>query len=308
MQLIVLVAFGLVAAVVYYMLWLWTKTMEVKASPLPAAGALAVMAVAVLVDSSMVMVPFGSLDIVTFNGALTDRVLDPGLNFKWPLINGVYPVNTQMRALKITNDQVFTRDLQNADNDYVINFSLDDSKLINIVSQFKGDDGRDTSISERLIEPRASYWLKQIEPNYNAAVLLQNRARVATNLQTDLDRDLKPYGVRMAFVSITNITFGPQYQQASEARAAAEQEYQRELTVLNTKRVLAQQEVTIADGDRKAEELRREGLGSDPHIAADLVSLTFIEHMTKDNGWDGRVPQMLGGGSGLMSLDGGSAK
>ncbi len=308
MQLIVLVAFGLIAAGVYYMLWLWTKTMGVKASPLPAAGALAVMAVAVLVDSCMVMVPFGQIDIVTFNGALTDRVLEPGLNFKWPLINGVYAVNTQMRALKVTGDSVFTKDLQNADNDYVINFSLDDSKLRDIVAQFKGDDGRDTSISARLIEPRASYWLKQIEPNYNAAVLLANRARVANDLQADLDRDLKPYGVRMAFVSLTNISFGPKYQEASEARAAAEQEYQRELTVLNTKRVLAQQEVTTADGDRKAEQLRREGLGTDPRIAADLVSLTFIEHMTKDNGWDGRVPQMLGGGSGLMNLDNGSAK
>jgi regulator of protease activity HflC (stomatin/prohibitin superfamily) len=308
MQLIILVIFALIAAGAYYMLWLYTKTIGVKASPLPAAGALAVMALGVIVDSSMVIVPFGQVEIVTLNGALTDRVLGPGLNFKWPLINGIYPVNTQMRALRISGDQVFTKDLQNADNDYVINFSLDDSKLTNIVAQFKGDTGRDTSISERLIEPRASYWLKQIEPDYNAAVLLTNRAKVATELQTDLDRDLKPYGVRMAFVSITNITFGQKYQEASEARASAEQEYQRELTVLNTKRVLAQQEVTIADGDRKAEQLRREGLGSDPRIAADLVSLAFIEHMTKDNGWDGRVPQMLGGGSGLMTIDNGSNK
>lgn len=65
--------------------------------------------------------------------------------------------------------------------------------------------------------------------------------------------------------------------------------------MLQTKKIIAQQEIALADGDRKAEELRRLGLGSDPRIAADIVSLTFIEHMSKDNGWDGRVPQVFGG-------------
>ncbi len=78
------------------------------------------------------------------------------------------------------------------------------------------------------------------------------RPHIGRNLQKDLDNDLKPYGINLAFVSITNISFGPQYQQASEARAAAEQEYQKELTVLKTKKVIAQQNEAIAEGQAGA--------------------------------------------------------
>lgn len=299
----VVLVFGVVAVAVYF-LTSFVLGKDAKRYPVvPVAAAAVTMVAGFFLASTFVIVPFGQVEIVTFNGALTDRILQPGLNFKWPLINGVYGVNTQMRALRVNDDQVFTRDQQNANNNYVINFTLNNAKIVDIVKQFRGDGGWDTSIEQRLIEPRASYWLKQIEPRYNAADLIQNRAKVATELQNDLDRDLRPYGVEIAFTSLTNITYGPEYQKASEERAAAEQEYQRELTVLKTKQVIAQQEVALADGDRKAEELRRKGLGNDPHIAADLVSLAFLERMTKDNGWDGRVPQVLGGNA-LLSVDG----
>ncbi|MDE2481818.1 MAG: prohibitin family protein [bacterium] len=297
MQVLVILGFALLAGGVYYAVARQYGMAVARTSGVLAAGL--VLLAGILVDASIVFVPFGSVDIVTQNGALTNRILQPGMNFKVPFIQGVWPMNTQIRALEVTHSNVFTRDQQNADTDYVINFSLADGRLREIAENFRGTNGGDTSIADRLIRPRAEYWLKQIEPTYNAADLLTHRSEVAAKLQKTLDADLKPYGIDLAFVSITNISFGPQYQQASEARAAAEQEYEKELTVLKTKKVIAQQNEVIAEGQAAANAKLRASLPSDPNAAEAIVQMQMIQ-LLRDK-WDGVMPVSLGGGS-LLNL------
>jgi regulator of protease activity HflC (stomatin/prohibitin superfamily) len=296
-QVLIILLFALAAGATYYYFLRTSGIQAAKTTGVAVAGL--VLLAGFLVDASVVFVPFGTADLVTLNGALTDRVLQPGMNFKLPFIEGVWPMNTQVRALEVTNSSVFTKDQQNADNDYVINFSLADGHLRDIAQNFRGTGGSDTSIAERLIRPRAEYWLKQIEPTYNAADLLTHRSEVANRLQQALDNDLKPYGINLAFVSITNISFGPQYQQASEARAAAEQEYQKELTVLKTKKVIAQQVEAIAEGQAEANARLRSSLPSDPNAAEAIVQMQMIQ-LLRDK-WDGTMPVSLGGGS-LLNL------
>lgn len=297
MQILIILVFALVAGGVYYYVGRTRGVAVARTTGVIGAGI--VLLAGILIDASIVFVPFGTADIVTQNGALTDRILQPGLNFKIPFIEGVWPMNTQIRALEVTHSSVFTKDQQNADNDYVINFSLEDRRLKDVAENFRGTSGGDTSIADRLIRPRAEYWIKQIEPTYNAADLLTHRSEIATKLQKALDNDLKPYGIDLAFVSLTNISFGPQYQQASEARAAAEQEYQKELTVLKTKKVIAQQVEAIAEGQAAANARLRSSLPSDPNSAEAIVQMQMIQ-LLRDK-WDGTLPVSLGGGS-LLNL------
>lgn len=298
MQLLTIFAFTLLGVLIFGYLCYRSGRYEYNA--LGITGLVASVLAGVILSSSMVFVPFGSADIITMNGALTDTVLQPGLNFKVPFVQGVWRMNTQIRALDVAHSSVFTKDQQNADNDYTINFSLQDKQLKEIAANFRGD-GADTSISERLIRPRAEYWLKQIEPQYNAADLLTHRADVATKLQNSLQNDLKQYGVLLSFVSITNISFGPQYQEASEARAAAEQDYQKELTVLKTKQVLAKQTEAIAEGQALANERLRASLPSDPRSADAIVQMQLIQ-LLRDK-WNGQMPTALGQGS-LLNIAG----
>lgn len=302
MQILTILVFIIIATALYA----YTTRQAKGATPQIRGELIAVPAVVVgaglLIASSIVIVPFGSSYIVTQNGALTNRVLESGLNFKTPFIQGVWPMNTQMRALEIDHDSVFTSDQQNADNDYVINFQLDHDRLTEIAQNFRGE-GSDTSITDRLIRPRAMFYLKQIEPEYNSAGLLSHRADVATKLQNDLDKDLAKYGVRVAYVSLTNISFGPKYQETSEERAAAEQQLAREAIMLNVKKVQAQQAEATAEGIAKSNAIIRQSFGEDPRIADDIVRLTLINKLSKDNGWDGHLPPMVGGGALLTVSD-----
>lgn len=292
MQLITIFAFTFLGLLIFG--YLCYRSGKYEYNFVGIAGLVGSILAGILISSSMVFVPFGSADIITMNGALTDTVLQPGLNFKLPFVQGVWRMNTQVRALEVQHSSVFTKDQQNADTDYTINFNLQDKQLKEIAENFRGD-GADTSISERLIRPRAEYWLKQVEPTYNAADLLTHRSDVANKLQNSLQNDLKQYGVQISFVSITNISFGPQYQQASEARAAAEQEYQKELTVLKTKQVLAKQTEAMAEGQALANERLRASLPSDPRSADAIVQMQMIQ-LLRDK-WNGQMPSALGQGS-----------
>ena len=82
---------------------------------------------------------------------------------------------------------------------------------------------------------------------------------------------------------------------STEERAAAEQEYQKELTVLKTKKVLADQNVETAKGQARANIAIRESFGTDPRIAEALVRMRMIELL--DAKWKGDMPQALGSGS-----------
>jgi regulator of protease activity HflC (stomatin/prohibitin superfamily) len=296
MQTITFIVALVAAGLVYYASWQRHPGLLPNITALGFAASIVVLGI--LLDASMVFVPFGSADIVTMNGALTNTILQPGLNFKIPFVQGVWRMNTQIRALSVANSSVFTKDQQNADNDYTINFSLDDNRLKEIAQDFRGE-GEDTSIADRLIQPRAEYWLKQIEPTYNAADLLTHRSDVANRLLERLQKELSPYGVQLAFVSLTNISFGPQYQQASEARAAAEQDYQKEITVLKTKKVLAQQTEALAAGQARANDDLRNSLPSDPREAEVVVQLQMIQ-LLRDK-WNGTLPSALGSGS-ILSI------
>src|SRR5581483_564298 len=123
MTLIVVAGSAVAAVAAFFGLTWYFRQTDPRLSPVPVVVAAFIFGIGLFVSTTLVIVPFGEVGIVTFNGALTNKLMEPGLNFKWPFINSVYYVNTQMRALRIQNDQVFTKDLQNATNNYVINFS-----------------------------------------------------------------------------------------------------------------------------------------------------------------------------------------
>jgi regulator of protease activity HflC (stomatin/prohibitin superfamily) len=244
---------------------------------------------------TVVEVPGGRADVITFGGAYTDGLLMPGFNFKAPWF-GTYAVDISTRALHVENSDARSSDQQQVLTNYTLNFALQPNRLKELLTTYAGDN-----VTDRIVEPRAEALLKQIEPYYSAAQLLQKRGEVADRVQQQLRAELEPFGVTVVGFLITNINFGEQYQKASEARATAEQELQRAQVVLKTKQVEAEQTVATAEGAARANELIRRSLGSDPNIADAIVKMKTIELL--DEKWNGTMPYALGGNS-ILSITG----
>jgi regulator of protease activity HflC (stomatin/prohibitin superfamily) len=260
-----------------------------------AAAAAAIVIAGVVVVGTVVEVPGGRADVITFGGAYTDGLLMPGYNFKAPWF-GIYPVDISTRALHVENSDARSSDQQQVLTNYTLNFALQPMRLKELLTTYAGDN-----VTDRIVQPRAEALLKQIEPYYSAAQLLQKRGEVADRVQQQLKTELEPFGVTVIGFLITNINFGEQYQKASEARATAEQELQRAQVVLKTKQVEAEQTVATAEGAAKANDLIRRSLGNDPNIADSIVKMKTIELLTDK--WNGTMPNALGGNS-ILSISG----
>jgi regulator of protease activity HflC (stomatin/prohibitin superfamily) len=258
-------------------------------------AAAALVLAGVLFVTSVVEVPGGRADVITFGGAYTDGLLMPGFNFKAPWF-GTYPVDISTRALHVENSDARSSDQQQVLTNYTLNFALQPKRLKELLTTYAGDN-----VTDRIVQPRAEALLKQIEPDYSAAQLLQKRGEVADRVEQQLKAELEPFGVTVIGFLITNINFGEQYQKASEARATAEQELQRAQVVLKTKQVEAEQTVATALGAAKANDLIRRSLGSDPNIAEAIVRMKTIELLSEK--WNGTMPNALGGNS-ILSISG----
>ena len=237
--------------------------------------AIAIAVAGLLFVETVVEVQGGRADVITFGGAYTD-------------------------ALHVENSDARSSDQQQVLTNYTLNFALQPKRLKELLTTYAGDN-----ITDRIVQPRAEALLKQIEPSYSAAQLLQKRGEVADRVYQQLKTELEPFGVTVIGFLITNINFGAQYQKASEARATAEQELQRAQVVLKTKQVEAQQTVATAEGAAKANELIRRSLGGDPNIAEAIVRMKTIELLTEK--WDGTMPNALGGNS-ILSIAGSEPK
>lgn len=264
-----------------------------------AYAAAALVLAGLLFVTTVVEVPGGRADVITFGGAYTDGLLMPGFNFKAPWF-GTYAVDISTRALHVENSDARSSDQQQVLTNYTLNFALQPNRLKELLTTYAGDN-----ITDRIVQPRAEALLKQIEPYYSAAQLLQKRGEVAERVDQQLKAELEPFGVTVIGFLITNINFGEQYQKASEARATAEQELQRAQVVLKTKQVEAEQTVATALGAAKANDLIRRSLGGDPYIADAIVKMKTIELLNEK--WNGTMPNALGGNS-ILSISGSDAR
>jgi regulator of protease activity HflC (stomatin/prohibitin superfamily) len=264
-----------------------------------AYAAVAILVAGLALVTTVVEVPGGRADVITFGGAYTDGLLMPGFNFKAPWF-GTYPVDISTRALHVENSDARSSDQQQVLTNYTLNFALQPMRLKELLTTYAGDN-----VTDRIVQPRAEALLKQIEPYYSAAQLLQKRGEVADRVSQQLKAELEPFGVTVIGFLITNINFGEQYQKASEARATAEQELQRAQVVLKTKQVEAEQTVATALGAAKANDLIRRSLGGDPAIADAIVKMKTIELLSEK--WNGTMPNALGGNS-ILSISGSDAR
>ena len=296
---ILFLVFAAAAAAVYYAL----SKPAIGGRRLPTRngllGAGAILVAGVVFLTTVVEVPGGRADVITFGGAYTDGLLMPGFNFKAPWF-GTYPVDISTRALHVENSDARSSDQQQVLTNYTLNFALQPNRLKELLTTYAGDN-----VTDRIVQPRAEALLKQIEPYYSAAQLLQKRGEVADRVFQQLKTELEPFGVSVIGFLITNINFGEQYQKASEARATAEQELQRAQVVLKTKQVEAEQTVATALGAAKANDLIRRSLGGDPNIAEAIVKMKTIELLTDK--WNGTLPNALGANS-ILSISGSDAR
>lgn len=229
------------------------------------------------------LISAGHRGVVLNLGAVSDRILGEGLNFKIPLYQTIVEVNVQVQKAK-SKAQAASRDLQTVETEIAVNYIIEPLQ-VNRIYQEIGMDYEATVIDPAILET-----VKAVTARYTAEQLITNRSQVSLEIQKDLADRLKPFHLEVKAISIENFNFSETFNNAIEQKQQAEQLALKATRDLERIRTEAEQQIAMARADAESFRLRTQNL---------TPLLRDMEWIKK---WDGKLPHYYGGATPLINL------
>ena len=253
---------------------------------LPSMGSFKKYAVIGIVVLIFLMVgnPFGTVGagergiLLRFN-AVTGKIYDEGLYFRWPFVERVVKFD-----IKVQKDQVeataASKDLQTVHSDVALNFHINADRVATLYKEVGVD------FKQRIIDPTLQEAVKASTAKFTAEELVTKRELVREETKLLLRAKLEPSGIVVDEFNIVNFNFSQSFNGAIEAKVTAEQQALAARNKLEQIKFEADQRIAEARGKAEAIRVESDALRSNPQI----LELRALEK------WDGVLPQVTGGG------------
>lgn len=235
--------------------------------------------------SSMRSVGTGEVGVVTRYGKVTGRELSEGLSWVQPWgVNNVTVYSVKVQKDQVDSIAAASKDLQDVKGTVVLNYELNRGDVSHI-HQTVGPKYDDI-----LITPALNEVFKSATAQYTASELITRRAEVKEEITTQLTKRLKPYGIEVQAVSLTNFTFSTAFNQAIESVQIANQKVAQAQQELAQAQIDAQKTVTQAQATADSYKLQEQT------ITPELLQKQAIEK------WDGKLPTYSTNGSTFFNI------
>lgn len=243
--------------------------------------------VGILILNSITIVRAGERAIILRLGKI-ERVLDPGLNLKLPIIEST--VKTEVRTVKVEVEATSaSKDLQTVATVIALNFNVSPEG----VDELYEEVGRD--YRARIIDPAVQDIVKAATARFNAEALITQRAVVKDEMEANLKARLANNNINVTSLSIVDFQFSDEFNRAIEAKVTAEQRALEAENKLKQVEFESKQRIEQARGE--AEAIRIQAQAITQQGGRDYVQLQAIEK------WDGKLPQQWVPGSAVPFLN-----
>lgn len=225
---------------------------------------LVILGILVLV-TSFVSVRQGTIAVVTVFGKY-NKIMKPGLNFKWPIIQKIYKkISIQNRAVEL-EFQATTIDQANVNFKAMLLFAVynqEEETIKNVAFKFVDEKGFMQALI-RTIEGS----IRSFVATKKQAEILSLRTEIVKEVKGQLDHTLEGWGFHLLDLQLNDITFDEaimrsmaQVVASSNLRAAAENEGQA-LLITKTKAAEAEGNAIkiAAEAEKIAASLRGQGV------------------------------------------------
>lgn len=211
--------------------------------------------------------------------AVTGKIYNEGLYFRWPLIEQVVKMDIKVQKNQVEATAA-SKDLQTVHSDVAFNFHINPARVASIYQEVGVD------YNQRIIQPTLQEAVKASTAKFTAEELITKREQVREEAKVALREKLEPRGIVVDEFNIVNFAFSSTFNSAIEAKVTAEQSALAAKNKLEQIKFEADQRIAEARGKAEAMRVESEALRSNPQI----LELRTLEK------WDGVLPQVTGSG------------
>ncbi len=249
-------------------------------------GAVCAIVLIAVASSCFTVVKAGHTGVVMTFGAVEDKVMSEGLNFKIPFIQSVVQMNNRTQKTE-TEGTASSKDLQIISYVVAVNYHVNDASSASLYQNVGLDYG------SVIIVPAIQESIKAVTAQYTAEELITKRQTVGDQIKSALSDKISEYGIVVEIFNIVNFDFSDEFNAAVEAKQTAQQNALKAEQDLARIEVEAKQKITQAEAEAESIKLIQDALAKSPD---------YVEYI-KWNKWDGKLPTVMGDNGVLLSMD-----
>lgn len=233
----------------------------------------------VLLFGSFGTISAGERGVKTRLGAVVG-IVQPGLYFKLPIIEGITKMDVRTQSMIATKDQPLSaasNDLQDTKLAVVVNYHIAPTLVTDIYQQYGSAD----TYYQNVVDPLIVATIKATASQYTAADQIQKRAEMSAAALAALQTAFDGKNVVIEKADITDVSFSDSFTTAIEAKVTAVQNAEAAKNKLAQVQAEAQQTIAKAQADAEAIKIQAQAINSQG--GADYVALQKIKT------WDGHA-------------------
>jgi prohibitin 1 len=205
--------------------------------------------------NSFVIINPGQAGVISILGKARDGALLEGIHLKPPFVAvvDVYDVTVQKFEVPARS---LTKDLQDLDASFAINFLLDPTQVVEI----RRKQGTLQNIVSKIIAPQTQESFKIAAARRTAEEAITKRSELKQDFDIALGERLQKYAIIVLDTSVVDLKFSKEFSNAVENKQIAEQSAQRAVYVAQEAEQEAQADINRAQGKAEAQRLLAETL------------------------------------------------
>ena len=205
--------------------------------------------------SSVFVINPGQAGVVSILGKARDVASLEGIHFKPPLISAVDIYDLTVQKFEVPA-QSSTKDLQDLNARFAINFRLDPIEVVEI----RRKQGTLANIVSKIIAPQTQESFKIAASRKTVEEAITQRTELKQDFDDVLGARLEKYGIIVLDTSVVDLEFSPEFAKSVEDKQIAEQRAKRAIYVAQEAEQEAQAEINRAKGKAEAQRLLAETL------------------------------------------------